>query len=307
MARQWNRKISLILGSSTGDGIDLEGLRIVFKVKKQDFETPNTLEVTIYNPSEDTIKRTKKEFTDIVLQAGYEGNFGVIFKGTIVQTFTSREGGTDTYLRIIATSGDEAYNFAIVNESIEAGGSYSDMTQAAFKSMSEKGVTKGYESAEDLSPFTFPRGQVLYGPARKYMQVAAESTQQTWTIDDGKLQIIPIQGYLPDEAVVLNFESGLIGTPEQTEEGIKIRALLNPLLVPGGRVQVDSGLIKEQTFNTKYGAPNFRSFLDADGFYRIIATEHEGDTRGNSWYTDLICVSIDDSAPVGSKLLDTKG
>jgi hypothetical protein len=35
-----------------------------------------------------------------------------------------------------------------------------------------------------------------------------------------------------------------------------------------------------------------------DGFYRVIAAEHVGDTRRNDWYTELTCMAADVSSPV---------
>ena len=35
--------------------------------------------------------------------------------------------------------------------------------------------------------------------------------------------------------------------------------------------------------------------LDDDGIYRIIKVEFKGDTRGNDWYADMLCIGIDDT------------
>jgi hypothetical protein len=32
--------------------------------------------------------------------------------------------------------------------------------------------------------------------------------------------------------------------------------------------------------------------LNADGNYYVMWANHTGDTRGNAWYTDIICLSI---------------
>ena len=120
-------------------------------------------------------------------------------------------------------------------------------------------------------------------------------------------QIVPLQGYRPGEAVLLTGESGLIGQPEQTNEGIKVRALINPRFRVGGRIKLDNASIKEFRTEIKVGAFNKAPRLDDDGLYRILAVDYQGDTRGNDWYADLICVGIDDSAPIGSKLVDTMG
>ena len=32
--------------------------------------------------------------------------------------------------------------------------------------------------------------------------------------------------------------------------------------------------------------------MSADGFYRVFVAEHEGDTRGQAWYTNLILLAV---------------
>lgn len=136
----------------------------------------------------------------------------------------------------------------------------------------------------------------MYGMARKYMRDTAKQTGTSWSIQDGKVQMIPVRGYLPGEAVVLTAETGLVGTPEQTNDGIKVRCLLNPRLRIGGRIKLDNASVKEMKTELKmnanlYGKPK----LDNDGLYRIIKCEFTGDTRGNDWYADLVCIGIDDT------------
>lgn len=77
--------------------------------------------------------------------------------------------------------------------------------------------------------------------------------------------------------MVLTAETGLVGTPEQTNDGIKVRCLLNPRLRIGGRIKLDNASVKEMKTELKmnanlYGKPK----LDNDGLYRIIKCEFTG-------------------------------
>ncbi|MGQ3505100.1 hypothetical protein ACT9SR_13340, partial [Enterococcus faecalis] len=76
--------------------------RIVFDVRRGDLQTPNSLRARVYNVSETTRQRIEQEFTRIVLQAGYAGNYGIIFDGSVKQVRRGRENQTDTYLDITA-------------------------------------------------------------------------------------------------------------------------------------------------------------------------------------------------------------
>ena len=80
-----------------------------------------------------------------------------------------------------------------------------------------------------------------------------------------------------DEIVSLSPSGGLIGTPEQTEDGIKARCLLNPLLNLNKLVHIDNDNVQQ----VKDGSGLWT------GVYKIIAIKHTGDTRGQDWYTDF--------------------
>ena len=82
-AEQYLRTCKLIVYGSDLDGLDLSELRIKFSVKRSDTMTPNVADIRVYNLEEKTALRIRKEFTKVVLQAGYEGNYGVIFQGNI--------------------------------------------------------------------------------------------------------------------------------------------------------------------------------------------------------------------------------
>lgn len=300
--RQYLRACSLVVGGD-GDGLELGELRVVFQVRHADSETPNTADIRVYNLSKSTMVRIK-EFSRVVLQAGYRSGAGLIFGGNIRQVRRGRNGA-DTYLDILASDGDKAYNYAVVNATLAAGATAADQVGKAASAMSEHGATVG--SVPDLGGTVLPRGKVMYGMARKYLRDASAGNGCTWSIQSGAVQVVPVQGYLPGRAVRLTARTGLVGQPEQTNEGIKVRALINPRFRVGGRIQLDNESIQKYRTELRYKSVNLAPRLDEDGFYRILAIDWTGDTRGRDWYADLICVGIDDSAPIGSKLIDANG
>lgn len=280
---QYLRKCSLIV-AGMDQGLDLSGLRIRFSVKRSDAQTPNAAEIRVYNLAPNTVRQIRDEFTRVILQAGYEENFGVIFDGDIKQVKFGREGGTDTYVDIAAGDGDAAYNFAVVNTTLAAGARQSDQIRAALAPMAERGVTAGYiDTSDDRA---LPRGKAMFGMSRDYLRRSADTTATTWSIQDRKVQFVKRTGLLPGQAVALSSATGLVGVPEVTNEGVYIRSLLNPLLVIGGQVQVSGS-------------------TDADGIYRILVVEHTGDTHGNEWYSTITGLLVDPSAPKGQQVAPT--
>ncbi|MCL1939531.1 MAG: hypothetical protein FWG04_02585 [Desulfovibrionaceae bacterium] len=290
---QWLRACSLAVVDKSGKGLSLSELRIVFKISKGETETPNSAEIRVYNLSEATMSRMRREFTRVILQAGYQSNYGIIFDGNIRQTLQGRENGTDTYLDIIAADGDKAYNFAIANATLAAGSTPADRVNACQQAFAAKGAGEGH--VPDLGGARLPRGKVMYGMARKYMRSEAESSDCSWSFQDGKMQMVKNDGYLPGEAVVLTHETGLVGTPEQTSDGITVRCLLNPKLRIGGRIKLDNKSIKQAKTDLKASSKQPPK-MDNDGFYRILKGELTGDTRGTDWYANMVCIGLDDTS-----------
>lgn len=290
---QWLRACSLVVAGAGGQGLQLGDLRVTFQTRKGDVETPNSAEIRIYNLAPATASRMKREFTRVVLQAGYQNNLGIIFDGNIRQRRQGRENGTDTWLELIAADGDQAYNWAVVNTTLAAGSTPADRVQVCQQAFEAKGVGAGYRP--ELGNTTLPRGKVMYGMARKFMRETADTTGCSWSIQDGTMIMVPYTAYLPGEAVVLTHETGLVGTPEQTNEGIKVRCLLNPRLRINGRIKLNNTSIQAAKTDLKMSAQRPPK-MDTDGFYRIIKCEFCGDTRGNDWYADMVCIGLDDTA-----------
>lgn len=297
--QQFGRKASLLVANDQ-QALDLSEMRFVFQVMAADIETPNTAFIRVYNVAPLTAQAVKAEYSRVVLQAGYDNTgFGVIFDGTLKQVIRGRESATDTYMDLVAADGDIPYNFGVISTSLAAGSSAADRLKAISDSA---GVPVGYVP-DNFYGGILPRGKVLWGMFRENMRDLADTTGTTWSIQDGKIQMVPLTGYLPGEAVVLTSRTGMVGRPQQTQEGIKVRCLLNPRIRVGTRVQIDNKSIQqalrqvtratEAMTQEQYTAFARLATISNDGFYRVLVAEHQGDTRGNPWYSDLTCLSVD--------------
>ncbi|MDI2595029.1 hypothetical protein POF45_26930 [Pseudomonas sp. 681] len=302
---QYLRQISLKVGDAT-DALDLSDMRIRFAVRRGDIATPNTADIRVYNLSDDTVKKIQKEFERVVLQAGYPGNYGTIFDGTIKQVRRGRESQTDTYIDITAADGDSAYNFGVMNVTLAGGSTAQDHLDQVLKSLASRGITMG-ESPE-LSPSKLPRGKVFYGMTRDFLDILGKTQDVSWSIQDRKLTLIPNNAYLPGDAVVVTSATGMIGLPEQNQNGINVRTLLNPGIRVGKRLKLDNTSIQKLRLNpAPLGQASVDLSLiqirtDSDGFYKVLVANHYGDNRGNDWYTDTICISIDAAVTNGSMI-----
>ena len=299
MSRQWLRKARLTVGNAAGNGRDLSELRFTFNVKAADLQTPNAATIRVFNLSDGTSNEVQNEYTKVTLQAGYEETgIGVIFEGEIKQIRRGREDSKTRYLDIVAADGDPQLNFGVINIALAAGASHADQIKALSTAM---GAPIGY--MPDLTTGQLPRGKALYGMARDHLRMICDSAGLTYSIQNGKLIFLPLNGFKPGEAVVLNAQTGMVGWPEQTENGIKVRCLINPQLEIGCKLQLDNKSIvqalQDPSLQGQLAFANLQASvpLNDDGLYRIYVLEHVGDTRGNDWYSDIICLSIDGTVP----------
>lgn len=275
-----------------GTGIDFSDFHIKFSVKRSCGMSPNMADIRVYNVAPDTISRIGpgQEFYNVVLQAGYQGNYGVIFTGNIKQIIAGRESATDTFIDLVCGDGDLAYNFSVVNTTIGGNGVGATQAQqltAAATPMAANGVTPGFMGTTPSAQL--PRGKVMFGSSKDYMRQIADTTNQVWSIQDSKLTFIPVTSYLPGEVVVLNSKNGMIGTPQQTNVGINVKCLLNPSIKVGGRYQLNNAsvaLFKIDLANPN-SAANIPAPIGQDGIYFVTILEYAGDNRGTDWYCNI--------------------
>lgn len=304
---QFGRKFGLILASTSGKVKDFSEFRVVFDIQNADRESPNNAVIRIYGLSRTTIKELiqNDEYQLVTVGAGYtDGNYGMIFSGNIKQYRHGKEDATSMYLDILAADGAKAYEQAFLSSSVAAGAgsSNADDLNAVAKA---SGLTTEYGVIKSTNFFKPSiRGKVRFGLARMYARNAARSSNCGWSIQNGVLTVIDNSGYRRDEIVVLNSASGLIGIPEQTDEGIRLTCLLNSKIQIGDMIRIDNNLINSldyaanstspTPYNKRVGLQPLAPLIE-NGLYRVLVAEHEGDTRGNNWYTHIIGLAMDEA------------
>lgn len=295
---KWIRKCTLLLRNAE-NVLDLSALRVTFNIQNADVESPNNAVIRVYNLAPDTVTLIRGQFTEVTLNAGYEnGNFGAIFQGTIKQFKIGRESATDTYLDIYASDGDIGYNQGVINQSIAAGATANQVGKAIAATMSTIGSDFGSLLISDQY-FPALRGQVLFGMSRARLRNLASTLDASWSIQNGQVVMIDNTGYRDGEVVNINIQTGLIGQPEQTDGGIKVRTLLDPRYRIGCQVKLNNTDVNQiiqnsptaQAYNRWAGIQQLAS-ISTDGLYRVFVVNYEGDTRGNPWYADLILLAI---------------
>ncbi|WP_380183591.1 hypothetical protein [Kalamiella sp. sgz302252] len=349
MSVNWLRYCELLLEDSDKASLNLSELRVGFEINTHVQSTGSTGVISVYNLSKETRNAIMAgEYKKLRLVAGYQGvaaqqeqepvvpdymvgrvqenpqvkasgpNYGEIFSGEIRYAFAGSasekpdQPSPDNVLKIQAIDGHQAAQEATLNTTVAAGYDTSAIHLLTLRSFNPYGVTAG--ATGKMPPTRFPRGKVLYQTASQAMDNVAAQCRATWQFVDGKLQMVPEDSYL-DRITVLNSQTGLIGSPKLTQEGIEIKCLIDPNIRLHSLVQVDQAALNSrrnelESVNKaaaeakasggeaakKAGAQKTEAppaDIAADGVYIVKGIRYEGDTRSSNWFMTLTCVVRD--------------
>lgn len=251
------------------DGLLVEELRVTFKVEKSLDEEPNKAEVAIFNLAEKTRRGIQKKGANVILEAGYEDNQAVVFRGQ-ARRIEHLHQGPDWVTKLECGDGEVAYAGAQMNVAFGKNAAAIDVARAAAKLLSTDIGSLEKHAAKLQAKYA--SGYTAKGRASDELSKVLKGAGLSFSIQDGRLQVLERRGHSGERAIVLNAASGLLGSPEHgttDKEGkqplLKVESLLMPQLLPGRLL-----------------------FLEArshNGQYRISKLTHHGDTHGGKWVT----------------------
>ena len=293
-----------------GQTFDADGIRVRFSIKQATTAIPNTATVRLTNQNRSKAEKMcmdpASEGTLVSISAGYKGNSGLLFKGHIVRPLYGRENPTDTLTQILCTDGNQSLTHATVSKTFPPGSTPKDHADEASKAMQQFGVKLGWVGqGVDLSQPKYPRAVTLFGMARKVFDDIAKSKGATWGVQNLEVEMSKSSDSKSGGAFELNSETGLIGMPTLTPDGVYVRTLINPQMKINSMVHINQSLIQgylpglgpggEVLPQFQQGAPI--AHIAADGMYKIVKIDVEADTRGQPWYMDMLVLKLGDTTP----------
>lgn len=275
MAQLWIRDVKLTI-SGSGGGITIQPngrgdiLRIKFKVEKTISGTPNKATIEIYNLSRANREKIKKEFDTATLEAGHvsAGNRGIIFTGHIRDVKHTRDG-PDIITTVECGDGDKGNSTGVVSKNFPKGSKPADMVEELRKLMPEVDSGTVHQDIQSL-PAT-KRPTIMCGACRSELNKLGFSYKFYWTIQDGALDVIPGNKFI-DETTVISQQTGMIGAPSITDNGIEVKCLLNPAIKVGRVVEVRSEVLEMN---------------GESGRFRVSGVGHAGDTHDDLYETEV--------------------
>lgn len=237
-------------------------------------------------------------------------NYGTVFSGDIRFSIQGKDNPTDSWILIQCIDCWEGHLAATTTVTLASGWTWASMLDQIAKDYEPYGITLG--RIPELPATVFPRGRTIFKPSREALTDVARQCKADWWYEDGQINMRPPNKYL-HEAIVLNADTGLIGMPQQTMgNGVNVRCLINPNIKLGGLIRLDQasvyrtalsndeignsgGRINEQDANgnlTVNGVVSQQpASVNTDGDYIVGSIDYHGDTRGQAWYMDLLCIA----------------
>lgn len=294
--KQYLRKVRLIAAGSGGSltvnpgGVESGQIKIEFDVEKGVSSTPNSATIKIYNLKEGHRNMLGKELDDITLEAGYmppgeTGNVGIIFKGQI-RDVEHKQVGLEIVSELSCGDGDKGLRKATISKTYKAGTEVKEVVDDIQKELEKQGVKRGEIKLGDKAT-AFKRPYTVCGSCKTELDTLSRGKDFNWSIQNGVLEATPGNGYIGGGVVLLSPETGLIGAPTITDNGVKAEALLNPEIRPNRRVKIES---KTLEMNSQ------------DKEYRVSTCRYSGDNYGGDFL-----VSITGESIKGGKVDEGKG
>jgi hypothetical protein len=259
------------------NAIVIRNLHMKFKIEKSLTDQPNSCEVEILNLKESTRNEIKMKPALVRVEAGYgfasDGSpiVAKLFEGDL--TFAdSQHNGVEWVTKIQCGEGERAFNNARVNRSFKGGTDARTAIGEVAKSMGLK-IPTNIKEAKALS-HQFVSGVSLAGPSADQMTKLLKPRGMSWSVQNNQLQILADAGVRPDEAIVISAKTGMVGSPALAAPkkpgepvSVKVKTLLEPALLPGGRIQI-----------TAEGT---------DGLFRIDKVTITGTNYGQEFYSEV--------------------
>ena len=263
----FGRQYKLTVGNES-ESIEIKHLRISFESIKTISSEPNPAKVDIYNLAQQTIDRiTSGEFKYCTFEAGYE-ELGLIFMGDIRKAIVKKDG-VDLILSLEVYDGFNAINLSSVSTTLKAGSTDKDIVDGLIEDM-KLDINSALVDVENERKLT--RAKVINGNAKKYLHQIGANQNADWSVLDGQFFLLGKNKVTNGDGYLINERTGMIGTPQKSDNGIELVTLLQPEILVGSLIRVESVV-------NQY-----------NGDFKVTDIKLSGDTHSEKWYSQITAI-----------------
>ena len=254
---QFDRKVKLVLTDKV-KSMSWTDLHVDFVIEKTADATPNGAKFVIFNMNENSRGFVNKPM-DVTFLAGYGSAETAVFVGQVIKDGIKHEyNGVDWVTVLDCRDANSGLNQVKVNKSFEGKVS---LKKSVDYLIEEMGLGKGVLNIPDKQ---YNNGLALSGFARDRIREIAKKENLEFNVQDGNAFILAKDEKV-DRVVVVNAQTGLVGSPIVEDGGVSFECLLNPNIKIGGKVRVESRVVT--------------------GEYKVEKLRHAGDNHKGNYYT----------------------
>lgn len=265
---KWSRNYQLLVQTATGDTITVNSVKtpltVEFDITRNFLTSANVAQIKILNLSPTHRNLIRKDVTDygsyrlVNLFAGYGSNIPnlpLLFAGSVTSCYSAREG-QNFVTTIECLDGGFAFVNGSVSQNFPANTPWSDVVTTLI-SEGLPNVATGYIGS---LPGSLVKGNSFTGNT---MDILREITGGAIFIDRNLANVLSNAEYIADASTasvtLINSQSGLLGTPIRQQYLLTFDMILEPRLIIGQRVFLES--MTDQNFN---------------GYYKVSSVKHRG-------------------------------
>lgn len=193
---------------------NIPAFQIEFEIDKTHSDRPNEQKVSIYNLSDETIKRMSRVDNLCELYAGYRNDAGALLlaAGSLTHVVTTQSNG-DRITHVQFYDGWQELRDTTVSLSYSKGASAHTVIKRVASSMGLPLLI-----APGAPNLTWKSGFSYQGTAHGALTKACAAAGLEWSIQNRTIQVTSARGTTQRQAVLISAESGLIGSPEEAQQ-----------------------------------------------------------------------------------------
>lgn len=196
----------------------------------------------------------------VVFQAGYGSgpNYPIVFAGNVTRGYSVREG-TNFVTTLELFDGGDAYQNATTSRAWPRNTPLQQVYSDILSDLIPYGVSRGTVSTQLTG--SIGKGMSLFGNTTEILR---ELSNNNFFIDNGKGNVLLANDAIGGNQVLINAQTGLLGTPLKEQQLLTLEMLFEPRLVIGSVVNLQS--------STAAGIFN--------GLHKVLGFTHRGTISG---------------------------
>ena len=185
--------------TSGGRSVAINKLHIEADITSSDKEGEvSNSTIRIYNASKDTRAKLERKNAYVILEAGYEGDIGIVFTGTVAKAY-SRKVGNNVITELLCLDSNVQLKTSRVSFSWPPNTSYSVIMQDVAKQLQKQGISTGVIITDEAKLPTLPNpsktvakgGYTFQGLASQLLDKLCDQFGYTWNINLNELSLYP--------------------------------------------------------------------------------------------------------------------